>query len=72
MSFYPEPDNHFRDKVKVALDLLNHATRKELKPATGIDKSNLAAEKIFVPLKAVFDKLYISRVVNVITVLNNL
>ena len=72
MSFYPEPDSHIRDKVKVALDLLNYATKKELKHATGVDKSNLAAEKDFFPLKAVFDKLYISRVVNVITVLNNL
>ena len=29
MSYYPEPDNHVRDKVKVVLDLLNYATKKD-------------------------------------------
>ena len=28
MSYYPEPDNHVRDKVKVMLDLSNYATKK--------------------------------------------
>ena len=28
MSYYPEPDNHVRDKVKVMLDLPNYATKK--------------------------------------------
>ena len=28
MSYYPEPDSHIRDKVKVVLDLLNYATEK--------------------------------------------
>ena len=26
MSYYPEPDSHIRDKIKVVLDLSNHAT----------------------------------------------
>ena len=34
MSYYPEPDSHIRDKVKVVLDLSNYATKKELKHAT--------------------------------------
>ena len=29
MSFYSEPDSHIRDKVKVVLDWLNYATKKE-------------------------------------------
>ena len=29
MSYYPEPDSHIRDKVKVALDLTSYATKKE-------------------------------------------
>ena len=29
MSYYPEPDSHIRDEVKVVLDLSNHATKKE-------------------------------------------
>ena len=45
MSYYPEPDSHIRDKVKVVLDLSNHATKKELKYATIIDTSDLAAKK---------------------------
>ena len=28
MSYYPEPDNHIRDKVKVVIDLTNHAIKK--------------------------------------------
>ena len=27
MSYYPEPDSHIRDKVKVVLDLPNYATK---------------------------------------------
>ena len=27
MSYYPEPDSHVIDKVKVVLDLSNYATR---------------------------------------------
>ena len=28
MSYYPEPDSHIRDEVKVVLDLSNYATKK--------------------------------------------
>ena len=28
MSYYPEPDSHIRDKVKVVLDLWNYSTKK--------------------------------------------
>ena len=28
MSYYPEPDSHIRDKVKVVLDLSNYAAKK--------------------------------------------
>ena len=27
LNYYSEPDSHFRDKVKVLLDLLNYATK---------------------------------------------
>ena len=33
MSYYPEPDSHITDKVKVELDLPNYATKKELNHA---------------------------------------
>ena len=45
MSYYPEPDSHIRNKVKVVLDLSCSATNKELEYATGIDTSDLAAKK---------------------------
>ena len=47
MSYYPEPDSHIGDKVKVVLDLSNHATKKELDHATGVDTSDLAAKENF-------------------------
>ena len=37
MSYYPEPDSHIIDKVKVRLDLPNYATEKWLDHATGVD-----------------------------------
>ena len=52
MSYYPEPDSHIRDKVKVVLDLSNYATKKELEHATGVDISDLAAKKYFISFKA--------------------
>ena len=55
MSFYPEPDSHIKDKVKVVLDLSNYATKKELDHATGVDTSDLAAKKWCVKLKELSD-----------------
>ena len=72
MSFYPEPDSHIRDKVKVVLDLSNYATKKELEHATGIDTSDLTTKKYFIVLKAEVDKLDIDNLTNVPSSLNNL
>ena len=30
MIYYPEPDSHIRDKVRVVLDFSNYTTKKEL------------------------------------------
>ena len=51
MSYYPDPDIHIRDKVKVVLDLSSYATKKELEHPEGIDMSDLAAKKDFISLK---------------------
>ena len=72
MSYYPEPDNHTRGKLKVELDLSNYATKRESERATGIDTSGLAAKKDFIVLKAEVDKVDINGLVNVPTGLNNL
>ena len=68
---YPEPHSHIRDNVRVALDLPNYATKKELDHATGVDTSNLAAKINFIALKAEVDKLGINKLVNVLTSLGN-
>ena len=72
MSYYPEPDSHIRNKIKIELDLSNYTTKKELEHATGIDTSDLAAKKDFMALKAEVGKLNIVKLVNVLTSFNNL
>ena len=72
MRFYPEPEIRIRDKVKLVLDLRNNATKKGLDHATGVDTTDLPAKKDFIALKAEVDKLYINKLVNVPTILNNL
>ena len=73
MSYCPEPDSHIRDKVKVVLDLSNYAAKNELEHTTGVDTSNLAAnKKDFIVLKAEVDKLNIDALVNFPTDLSNL
>ena len=72
MTYYPEPDSHIRNKVKVVLDLSNYGTKKELDHATVADTSNLAAKTDFIALKAEGEKLDITKLVNVPTSLNNL
>ena len=55
MNYYPEPDSHIRDKVKVVSDLSHYTTKKKLDHATSIDTSDLAAKKDFTALKAEVD-----------------
>ena len=60
MIYYPEPDSHIRDKVRVVLDFSNYATKKELEHATDIAS------------KAEVDKLDINKLINLPNSLNNL
>ena len=46
MNYYPEPDSHIRDEVKVILDLSNYVAKKRLEHATAIDTHDLAAKNI--------------------------
>ena len=71
-SYYPEPNIHVRDKVKVVLDSSNYATKKELEHPTIIDTFALAAKKDSLALKAEVDKLDINELTNVLASLNNL
>ena len=72
MSYYLEPDSYIRDNVKVVLDLSNYATKEELDDATGVDTSDLGAQKDFIALKAEVGKLDINKLVNFPTSLSNL
>ena len=72
MSYYPKPDSHIRDKVKVVLDLSNYASKKELDHATGVGTSHLAAKKHFIALKVEVDKLGINKLIHVPTSLSKL
>ena len=72
MSYYPEPDTHIGDKVKVVLDLSNYATKIELELVTGVDTSNLAAKSDFIAFEAENDQLDINELVKVPTTLNDL
>ena len=42
MSYYPEPDNNSRNKMKVQLDLFTYARNSEVKKATGVDTLSFA------------------------------
>ena len=65
MSYYPEPDSHIKDKVKVVIYLSNYATKKEVEGATDIEGSNLATKKDFFALKAEVGRLDINKIDNV-------
>ena len=47
MIYYVESGSYVRDKVKVALDLSNYATTKELEHATSIGTYDLAAKNFY-------------------------
>ena len=67
MSYYPGPDSHIKNKVKVVLDLSNYATKKELEHSIVIDTSDLAAKKVSIDLKDEVDKLGINKLTNLST-----
>ena len=57
MSLYQERESHIRQKVKVVLDLSNFTIIKILEHATGVNASDLAANKEFFTVKVEADKL---------------
>ena len=53
---FPEPYEHFGRNVKFELDPSNYPTKANLKGATSVDTSNLAAKSDLGNLKAEVDK----------------
>ena len=62
----------FGGDINVKVDLFNYATKSDLKNATGIDTSKLAAESDLVSLKIEVDKLDIDQLKSTPTTLSNL
>ena len=55
--YFPKPCRSFRGNINVKVDLSNYATKTDLKNATGVDASKLAAKSDLVSLKAEIDKI---------------
>ena len=57
--YFPKPCRSFKGNVKVKLDLYSYATKAELKNATGVYTTILAAKSnlVFKRLKAEVDKI---------------
>ena len=70
--YFPKPYEPFGGDINVKVDLSNYATKSDLKNATGIDTSKLAAKSDLVSLKAEVDKLDIDKLKSVPTNLSNL
>ena len=70
--YFPKPYEPFGGDISVKVDLSNYATKKDLKNATGIDTSKLAAKSGLVSLKAEVDKWDIDKLKSVPTNLSNL
>ena len=63
--YFPKPYKSFGGNINVKVDLSNYATKTNLKNATGIDTSKLAAKSDLVRLKAEVDKSDIDKLVPV-------
>ena len=54
---FSKPDEIFAGDISVKLDLFNYATKADLKGATEVDTSNLAAKSDLPTLKTEADKI---------------
>ena len=59
--YFPKPYEPFGGNVNVKVDLSNYAAKADLKNATGIDNSKLAAKSDLVSLKAEVDKIDVDK-----------
>ena len=70
--YFSKPYELFGEDINVKMNLSNHATKPDLKNATGIDTSKLAAKSDLASLKAEVDKSDVNKLKNVSTNLSNL
>ena len=70
--YFPKPYERFGGDINVKADLSNYSTKSDLKNATRIDTSKLAATSDLVSLKAEVDKLHIDKLKSLPNNLSNL
>ena len=59
--YFPKPYKPFGGDINVKADLSNYATKADLKNATGIDTSKLAAKSDLLSLKAEVNKIDVGK-----------
>ena len=69
---FTKPYEPFGGDINVKVDLYNYETKSDLKNATGVDTSKLAAKSDLASLKGEVDKLDVDKLENVTTNLSNL
>ena len=72
IQYFPKPYEPFGGGINIKVNLFNYATQSNLKNATGIDTSKLAAKSDSVRLKDEVDELDIDKLKSVSTNLSNL
>ena len=65
IQYFLKPYEPFSGDINVKVDLTNYAAKSDLKNATGVDISKVAAEPDLVSLKAEVDKLDIDQLKSV-------
>ena len=70
--YFPKPYEPFGAEINVKVDLSNHATKTDLKNATGIDTSSFPKRVDLVSLKSNVDKLDVDKLKTVSDELRNL
>ena len=70
--YFPKAYKPFGGDINVKVDLSNYATKADLKNATGIDTSKLAAKSDLASLKAEVDKIDVDKLKTVPDDLSNL
>ena len=59
--YFPKPYRTFGGNINVKVDSSNYATKLDLKNATGVDTSKLAAKSDLASLKAEIDKIDVDK-----------
>ena len=59
--YFPKPYERFDGDINVKLDLSNFVTKTDIKRATGVDMSNVAAKSDLAGLKAEVDKIDVGK-----------